>query len=91
MCIRDRYKHFEDTSIILKNHHGGLKGRSTATARAVIGNKTEDGYQNNKLVVATSTNLSAAYDTVNHKILLKKLEYYGVSGIEIKLFKMYLV
>ena len=37
------YKHFEDNGIILKNHHGGLKGRSTATARAVIENKIEDG------------------------------------------------
>ena len=42
------YKHFEDNGIILKNHHGGLKGRSTATARAVIENKKEDGYQNKK-------------------------------------------
>ena len=65
------YKHFKDNGIILKNHHGGLKGRSTATARAVIENKIEDGYQNKKLVVAASTDLSAAYDTVNHKILLK--------------------
>ena len=54
------YKHFEDNNIILKNHYGGLKGRSTATARAVIKNKIEDGYQNNKLVVAASTDLSAA-------------------------------
>ena len=83
-------KHFEDNDIILKNHHGGLRGRSTATARAVIENKIENGYQNKKLVVAASTDLSAAYDTVNHKILLKKLEYYGVSGTELELFKSYL-
>ena len=56
----------------------------------MIENKIEDGYQNKKLVVAASTDLSAAYDTVNHKILLKKLEYYGVSGTELKLFKSYL-
>ena len=76
--------------MILKNHHGGLRGRSTATARAVIENKIEDGYQNDKLVVAASTDLSAAFDTVNHKILLKKLEYYGVTGTELQLFKSYL-
>ena len=83
------YKHFEDNGIILKNHHCGLKGRSTATARAVIENKIEDGYQNKKLMVAASTDLSAAYDTVNHKILLKKLEYYGVTETELELFKSY--
>ena len=84
------YKHFEDNDIILKNHHGCLKGRSTATARAVIENKIEDGYENKKLVVAASTDLSAAYDTLNHKILLKKLEYYGITGNELELFKSYL-
>ena len=64
--------HFEENGIILKNHHGGLKGKSTATARAVVEHKIEDGYQNNKLVVAASSDLSAAYDTVNHKIIMKK-------------------
>ena len=32
-------KHFEENGIILKNHHGGLKGKSTATARAVVEHK----------------------------------------------------
>ena len=32
-------KNFEDNGIILKNHYGGLKGKSPATARAVIEHK----------------------------------------------------
>ena len=40
--------------------------------------------------MAASTDLSAAYDTVNHKILLKKLEYYGITGKEFDLFRSYL-
>ena len=65
-------KHFEENGIILKNHHGGLKGKSTATARAVVEHKIEEGCQNNKLVVAASMDLSVIYDTVNQKILRKK-------------------
>ena len=72
-------KYFEENDIILKNHHGGLKGKSTATARAVLEHKIEDGHRKNKLVEAAGTDLSA-YDKVKHKILLKKLEYYDVKG-----------
>ena len=48
-------KYFEEKEIILKNHHGGLKGKSTATVRAVVEHKIKDGYQKNKLVVPAST------------------------------------
>ena len=37
-----------------------------------------------------TTDLTAAYDTVDHEILLEKLKYYGIDGMEIKLFRSYL-
>ena len=44
-------KYFEENKLIHKNHHGGLKGKSTTTARAVLEHKIKDGCQKNMLVV----------------------------------------
>ena len=83
-------KHVEDNHIILPDHHGGLPGHSTVTAKAVIDYVMGKGVENDKLVILLSTDLSSAFDTVNHTILLEKLDYYGVKGVEKELIKSYL-
>ena len=35
--------------------------------------------------------LSKAFDTLDHDIMLSKLRYYGIAGIELKIFADYLL
>ena len=45
---------------------------------------------NYKIPTTVLIDLSKAFDTLNHDILLSKLRYYGVSGVELRLLSNYL-
>ena len=76
--------------IIHPNHHGGIRNRSTLTVKSLIEWQINKGYENNKTCMILSTDLSAAYDTVDHCILLRKMQFYGIVGKELEFFKSYL-
>ena len=46
--------------------------------------------ENGKLCGAVSLDLSKAFDTVDHEILLKKLHWVGVSDFDLQWFESYL-
>ena len=59
-------------SIMSTDHHGGKKLHSTQTAMTQIYNKLYNKKKKNNLIsLLLCTDLSAAYDTVEHDIILK--------------------
>ena len=55
----------------------------------LIGRITED-LDKGKIPISIFLDLSKAFDTLDHVILLQKLNYYGIKSVELKLFKDYL-
>ena len=81
---------FEKFKIIHDNQFGFRKGRSTHMALMILMDKIAKSLENGELVIGVFLDFSKAFDTVNHDVLLQKLQHYGIRGSALKWFQSYL-
>lgn len=90
--INDRLtSFFRKYDIITKEQYGFQKHKSTEQALLHIKDKIVENIENKQLTLGLFLDFKkAVFDTVQHDILLKKLEKYGIRGIALKLIETYL-
>ena len=77
-------------SVIYPNQFGFRAGSSTTHALISITETIKKSIEEKKYGCGIFIDLKKAFDTVNHDILLQKLEHYGVRNKVFSWFKSYL-
>ena len=55
-----------------------------------IANKIVDTFEENSFLIGIFVDLSKAFDTINHDIMLTKLKHYGIRGLAQSWYNSYL-
>ena len=82
--------YLEKFDILYKFQFGFRKKYGTEFAFSYLTSKISEALDNREHALGVFLDLSKAFDTVNHHILLNKLSHYGIRGITLKWFSSYL-
>ena len=83
--------YMEDNKLFYEDQFGFRPGHSTEFASLRFVNTLFKQMDNFYIPTSILIDLSKAFDTLEHDIMLSKLRYYGVSGIELEIFADYLL
>ena len=81
---------FEKFSILNMNQYGFRSKRSTIQAVARLTEFVRDATNKRADAIALFLDLKKAFDTIDHKILMQKLDHYGIRGKSNNLIRAYL-
>ena len=84
------YKFLENHEILYTLQFGFCANHSINHALVSLTEAIKNSLENRKFGCGILIDLQKAFDTVNHDILLTKLEHYGIRGSDLDWFKSYL-
>ena len=82
--------YLESNKLLSADHHGSRKGHNTATALIQMYDQWLEQLDNDMMVGVMMIDLSAAFDMVDHELLLQKLEIFGLAPGTLDWFRSYL-
>ena len=84
------YQYFQTNKLFHVSQYGFRQQHSTEFAALELADRVFTDLDNKNVSVAVFMDLSKAFDTLDHSVLLKKLKFYGIHDTELKWFSSYL-
>ena len=84
------YDYFDKFNLLNESQFGFRKNHSTYMPLLLLQSAVSEAIDVGKVILALFLDLQKAFDTVNHQILLYKLESYGIRGVVLYWFQNYL-
>ena len=82
--------HIEKNNILTQHQYGFRENRSTELAIIELVDRVTKAIDRGEYTIGIFLDLSKAFDTIDHRILIKKLDHYGIRGITQLWFQDYL-
>ena len=77
-------KNLKNNNLLFDKQFGFQLNNSTEDATIQLVNDISSSFERGKYSLRISIDLPKAFDTVDHDILISKLEYYGIKGKTLK-------
>ena len=84
------YEYFSSHALFYDSQYGFRKYHSTELVALELVDRIHKEIDENKIPFSVFLDLSKAFDTLDHDILLHKLQYYGITGTVLDWFRSYL-
>ena len=90
VVLSQLYDYFRNNDLFYDSQYGFLKNYSTELAAMELTDNVLKDIDDKHITLAIFMDLSKAFDTLDHGILIWKLAHYGINGIALEWFTSYL-